>query len=339
MLRYARLARGLFPLALLFFAHTAAAKPAAPKPAACPAAGTEPVAIGRVVSGISFTDARGVEILLAGIIAPKGDADALEPLRAALAGHALKLAPAAAADRYGRKPAQVFADGLWLQLRLVQDGLARVLPDGPSAPCAKSLLAAEDEARTKHAGHWGDGVFRTYAASDVGALRRRVGSFEIVEGKILSAALVGNRAYLNFGEDRKTDFTITIAPENLHNAINGKARLMALEGQRVRVRGWIESFNGPEMEIAHAEALEMLDPITPDSAFFKVPRPKHKPRIRKTRESQTHERKPREHHPRERRVHDDGAQEDDAGGDAPKKKTARKHRSAPSSKSDTEDDL
>jgi hypothetical protein len=146
-----------------------------------------------------------------------------------------------------------------------------------------------------------------YAADDVGALRRRLGSYEIVEGKVMSAALVGNRAYLNFGEDRKTDFTVTVAPENLHDVINGKARLMALEGKRVRVRGWIESFNGPEIEIAHGEALEMLDPVTPGSAFFKVPRPKHKPRIRKTPEERA------------------------------QKKTARKHRSAPSPESDEND--
>jgi hypothetical protein len=32
-----------------------------------------------------------------------------------------------------------------------------------------------------------------------------------------------------------------------------------LAGQRVRVRGWLELYNGPEMEIANPAAIERID--------------------------------------------------------------------------------
>ena len=39
----------------------------------------------------------------------------------------------------------------------------------------------------------------------------------------------------------------------------GKFDVKTLAGQRVRVRGWLESYNGPEMEIANPAAIERLD--------------------------------------------------------------------------------
>jgi endonuclease YncB( thermonuclease family) len=256
-------------------------------PAACPEAGNQPVVLGRVLSGTSFTDARGVEILLAGINTPGGKGgegdDPSAPLSQALSGHSVTAAFAASSDRYGRIPAEIFVDGVWLQNRLVRAGLARAMPDAASAACAKALLAAEDEARTKRAGHWSDGVFRVYAADDPFALSRRIGRYEIAEGKVTSAALVGDRAYLNFGTDRNTDFTVVIAAENLRGFPGGRTRIAGMTGRRVRVRGWLEKFHGPEMEIVHAEALQLLDPLTPESALFKVPRPRHKPHTRTAR--------------------------------------------------------
>ena len=115
-------------------------------------------------------------------------------------------------DRYGRRLAQVFVNGVWAQDALLRQGEVRVAPDGPSAICAASLLKAEDEARKARAGHWRDGV---YAVRGPEQLRNRTGSFQIVEGTVVSATQIKGRAYINFGPDYRTDFTVTVAPDGM----------------------------------------------------------------------------------------------------------------------------
>ena len=70
---------------------------------------------------------------------------------------------------------------------------------------------------------------------------------------------VGGRYFLNFGEDYLTDFTVTIAPPDMRNFRSEGVDLNALEGKRVRVRGWMESYNGPNMLISTPRAIEVLD--------------------------------------------------------------------------------
>ena len=84
-----------------------------------------------------------------------------------------------------------------------------------------------------------------------------VDSVQIVEGIVTSTADVRGQIYLNFGADYKTDFTIAIARKyrRKFEAIDP----LSLEGARVRVRGWIELYNGPMIWIDHPERLEVLD--------------------------------------------------------------------------------
>ena len=86
-----------------------------------------------------------------------------------------------------------------------------------------------------------------------------VGRFEIVQGTVKDVADKGANFYINFGEDWRTDFTLTI---------EGKARRLfremafdplLLKGKTIRVRGWLKSFNGPMIAITHPEQIEILD--------------------------------------------------------------------------------
>lgn len=65
--------------------------------------------------------------------------------------------------------------------------------------------------------------------------------------------------YLNFGADWRTDFTITIAARDLKLFEQAGLDLFALEGRTVRVRGWLDSYNGPAIEADHPEQIEVLD--------------------------------------------------------------------------------
>jgi len=105
----------------------------------------------------------------------------------------VSIAPSAAPrDRYGRIVAQVFADGEWVEARLLKAGQVRAAPDGASGPCAKTLLAAETEGRTASAGHWRDGQFRLRKSDEV---RGNAGTFEIVEGTVVTATVNRGRGY------------------------------------------------------------------------------------------------------------------------------------------------
>jgi len=88
-----------------------------------------------------------------------------------------------------------------------------------------------------------------------------VDSFQIVEGLVISTAQVRGQTYLNFGSDYRTDFTVSIARKYRKSFEQAGFDLLALEGARVRVRGWVELYNGPVMWLDHPEALENLTPV------------------------------------------------------------------------------
>jgi hypothetical protein len=168
----------------------------------------------------------------------------------------VSLAEQSAPDRYGRIQAQVCAADAWVQGALLRAGDVRTSPDGTSAACATQLLGAEDAARLAHAGFWRDGVFALRSPEQLG---NRTGTFQIVEGMVQSASVNKGRAYINFGLDRRTDFTVTVSPQDMKSFRQARFDVKKLAGQRIRVRGWLEFYNGPEIEIAVPAAIQVLD--------------------------------------------------------------------------------
>jgi hypothetical protein len=76
---------------------------------------------------------------------------------------------------------------------------------------------------------------------------------------VLKAALVKGRVYLNFGADWKSDFTVTLAPAVRRVFEAEGIDPLVYDGKRVRVRGWIESYNGPMIEASHPEQIEVIE--------------------------------------------------------------------------------
>lgn len=172
-------------------------------------------------------------------------------------GEAIRLAAAdRRVDRYGRLLAQVYlADGRWLQGELLRAGLARVATSLDSRTQAQEMLAIEAEARAARRGLWASPV---YAIASPTTVRDRIGSFAVVEGNVIAARRVKDRVYLNFGQDWRDDFTVTIATRALPLFAEAGLDPLALGGQRIRVRGWVETYNGPALEATHPEQIEML---------------------------------------------------------------------------------
>lgn len=160
-------------------------------------------------------------------------------------------------DRHGRRLAHLFlADGTWIQGELLLAGMARVYSFPDNRAVVAEMLAAEGRARRARAGIWGDRWYAVRAADD---LARDIGSFQLVEGHVVDAADVRGTVYLNFGADWRSDFTIKVAKRSRKSFDAAGLDLQALEGRIVRVRGWIDSYNGPMIETTHPEQIEVLD--------------------------------------------------------------------------------
>ena len=161
-------------------------------------------------------------------------------------------------DRYDRVRGQVFnADSAdpWLQHALLRSGLARVDIAPDRTECAAELYAAEGEARAAHLGLW---ALPAYAVRNPDGLGFDPGTFQIVQGTVLAADVKDGRAYLDFGPDWRTDFTVTVAPADMANFRRDGVDPRGYAGKTIRVRGIVQQFNGPEIEIANPEQVEVV---------------------------------------------------------------------------------
>ena len=159
-------------------------------------------------------------------------------------------------DRHGRVLAHLVVEGRWVQGAILEAGMARVYSFADNRRLVAEMLALERQARTARRGIWGLRFYRTRTAEDAG---RWLGGFELVEGRVLAVGLVRRRAYLNFGADWRSDFTIALDPETRRLFEAEGIDLKAYEGRRLRVRGWLKSRNGPMIEVTHPEQIELLE--------------------------------------------------------------------------------
>jgi endonuclease YncB( thermonuclease family) len=227
------------------------------------AAGT----VASVSEGGTLIVADGQAVRLLGIAMPAGDGAEAAKARAALEqlalGRAVALARVGKADRYARQPADVFvgegAERIWLQERLLAEGLARVQSFKHNRACTLALLAREDAARKARLGVWASPDFAVRPTDRPELLRPLLDSFQIVEGVVLSTGAAGRKVYLNFGRRWKTDFTGVIATGDLDAFAAAGIFPLKLPRRRVRLRGWLTEHDGPMMEIDHPEQIELID--------------------------------------------------------------------------------
>lgn len=156
-------------------------------------------------------------------------------------------------DRYGRLRAMVHdASGRWWQQDLLKNGRAIVDIATDRYECAAQMYAAEDEARVGRRGLWRH--MRIYPTERAPGDFR----FHIIRGKVLRTLKKNGRVYLNFGSNWRTDFTVTISPEDMKRFRHLRSDPLALEGQMIEVRGMVQSYHGPEIEIANPFQMRTL---------------------------------------------------------------------------------
>lgn len=148
-------------------------------------------------------------------------------------------------------------DGLWIQGDLLSAGLARVRPSERNPEMAAQMIAKEDQARAEGKGLWADGKFPVLTPETAD---KAMNQWAVVEGTIRSAATANNTIYLNFGQDWHTDFTIGIDGAVRRDLSKNGINTLSLGGAKVRVRGWMESYNGPYIKLLNTAWLEILPP-------------------------------------------------------------------------------
>ena len=157
-------------------------------------------------------------------------------------------------DRKKRLVAQVYlGDGTWVQGQMLEAGMAMVYGFSDSREMLPQMLAAEEKARVAKRGIWALPYYRVLQAEEAGEGMDR---YRLVEGVVRQVSATKNRVYLNFGRDRDTDFTASVAGRDM-KAFKG-FDLAALAGKRVRVRGWIYGRGGPMIELSVPEQIELL---------------------------------------------------------------------------------
>ena len=260
---------------VLIAASLATAAPALAMPACAPAVEIPHLPIARVEKNGDLISPDGRAVKPEGILLPAGARDHAPQFLAAQAVQQLSdltrgrvIAVAAnppKEDRYGRIRAQAFfTDGDsedWLQIAMLKRGLARVsiLPDRPE--CAADLYAAEAYARANRFGIW---AIDAYAIRDASTISLGdLGTFQIVQGTVTNASVRDGRAYINFGADYRNDFTVTVSPDDLKTFRDAGIDPANYAGKTIRVRGIVEKLNGPEIEIASPQSVEMVTDLRP----------------------------------------------------------------------------
>ena len=166
-----------------------------------------------------------------------------------------------AADRYGTQLAQAFvvsADGsFWLQGRMVEEGLARAYSFPDNHGCAAELVGLEAAARALGRGLWANAAYAVRDADKTKELLHYTGSYQLVQGTVAEATQSKGRVYLDFGADWHTDFSVAIEPKGRQLFEKASFDLLSLKGKTIRVRGWIENTNGPQIRVSHPEQIEM----------------------------------------------------------------------------------
>jgi hypothetical protein len=159
-------------------------------------------------------------------------------------------------DRHGRALAHLFTeDGRWIQGALLGQGMARVYSFRDNRRKVAEMLALEGQARAAKRGIWGHAYYRVRNVTETPQF---IDSFQLVEGRVHRVAVVRRRLYLNFAEDWRRDFTVTFQARDRALLERSGFDYLALEGRRIRVRGWLKDWNGPMIEATHPEQIEVL---------------------------------------------------------------------------------
>lgn len=147
----------------------------------------------------------------------------------------------------------------WVQGWMLRHGHARADAAPGGTDCLSEMMAHEREAIKSRSGLWRYPLYQAQNAHEPRRLLRLRNSFQRVEGRVRDVGVTRSRIYLNFGTDWRTDFTASLYLRNKTFSEADKETLKSLNGQKIRVRGWIERRYGPHIELLHPAQVEVIE--------------------------------------------------------------------------------
>ncbi len=143
-----------------------------------------------------------------------------------------------------------------MQQYLVKKGWARLNGNHPyPVEELNKLRKAEISARKKNKGLWRQPGFKVKSVDRFGKPDYQL---HIVEGRPIDVVKTFRTTYINFGDNRRTDFTVAIANKNRRQFKKLGLSLKKLINKKIRIRGWVRPYNGPFMELESWTQLEIL---------------------------------------------------------------------------------
>lgn len=173
-------------------------------------------------------------------------------------GRILTVLPRGEPDRWGRThvDAAVEDEAVDLAGGLIAGGLVHVDAGERDVLCRPALLNLESGARSSGFGIWKTGV---HDGRDGASLRPAIGRFVVAQGQVLSVGERPSRTYIDFAKRGEDGLTVTVSKRTWRRLRERGLSAAALKGRRVRVRGVLESWRGPTLDIASADMIELLD--------------------------------------------------------------------------------
>lgn len=208
--------------------------------------------------------ASGARVLVADVAVADHEAAEAIVMRAARGAHAVAFLAGAQEDRWRRRPARILLDPDGraprdLAATLVAAGAARVDPGAREALCDPALLARENVARRAARGLWREDDARPLPAARPELLLARAGRFTIVEGVVVGVGERARRTFIDFSRDWDGGFTVIVSTGVWAALVARGLDASALKGRRIRVRGIIQEWRGPAVELATADFVELID--------------------------------------------------------------------------------
>jgi micrococcal nuclease len=176
-------------------------------------------------------------------------------------------------DPYARVLGHVYlrngSRNAWVNGGLVRGGFAHVYTFPDNRVYGPELLKLEAAARKEKLGLWALPRWQIHAAESC-CEETDIGRFVLVRGTVKAIAKVGNRTFLNFGTDWRTDFSVVIddkqqkffRPTKVKGEKNRDQRppfnFNNYLGQEVLVRGVAQPVNGILVRVTHPEQLQVI---------------------------------------------------------------------------------
>lgn len=228
-------------------------------PSDCRASSLQDEVLAGVGGRGELTFASGVRAVLDGVRWPETPETAaaastwLESQR----GRTLTLVARGETDRWGRAHVDAVADAaVDLAGALVEAGLVAVDAGERDTLCRPALLAVEASARAAGRGVWRE---PQPEGRDATSLRARIGHFVVAHGRVLNVGERPRRTYLDFARRGEDGLTVTVSKRTWRHLQERGLSAATLKGRLVRVRGVVESWRGPTLDIASADMIEVLD--------------------------------------------------------------------------------